>query len=114
TPGQARGYLAELLSVLRPGGVLLLGAPDRAAGPILEALSAAAPHRAVRFVQRRLLGYPAPIRMHPLPSRELADLVRARGARLADSTSAGSGVLWHHMRHVVAKAPHREHAAARL
>jgi SAM-dependent methyltransferase len=103
TPGLARGYLAELLRVLRPGGVHVAGLPDRATVPLFGAVARTLPHPVLRFVQRRVLGYPAPMRMHAVPAAEVAALVRANGGRLVDTVAYGADPVWHHVRHFVVK-----------
>jgi SAM-dependent methyltransferase len=81
----ARGYLAELVRVLRPGGALIVQlatAPDRSLRGLLVRLL---PLRAVRFLQRRVLRYPAPMNMHPMSRPEFETVVARSGGRLVDA-----------------------------
>ena len=44
-----------------------------------------APHRMIGLIQRRVDGYPAPMRMHTLPGRRVRRLIEPHGARGAES-----------------------------
>lgn len=99
-PALARGYLAELVRVLRPGGLLIAQtatSPDRSAkGRLARAL----PRRAMRLTQRRLLGYPAPMEMHALPTDSVTEVLSRSGARLLGSEPVEMyGGHWRYTRH---------------
>ncbi|HEY8301044.1 MAG TPA: class I SAM-dependent methyltransferase [Jatrophihabitans sp.] len=84
-PPLARGYLRELVRVLRPGGALvvqLATRPDRSLRGLLVRLL---PLRAVRFLQKRILRYPAPMDMHPMTRAEFESTVTSGGGRLIDA-----------------------------
>jgi SAM-dependent methyltransferase len=77
-------YLAEFLRVLRPGGTAVVGLPT---GPALTAKGLIwrfAPFGLISWAQRRLLGYPAPMRMTPVPDAEMDRLVTANGGQIVD------------------------------
>ncbi len=65
----ACGYVAEMLRVLRPGGVLIVQLATSADNSVKGLLVRVLPLRAVRFAQQRLLGYPAPVDMYPMARR---------------------------------------------
>jgi len=103
-PPLARGYLAELVRLLRSGGALvvqLVTAPDRSVrGLAVRVL----PLRAVRFVQRRVLRYPAPMNMHPMSRAELEAVVTAAGGRLVDAVDEPMyGGNWRYTRYYVTR-----------
>jgi SAM-dependent methyltransferase len=88
-PGLIRGYLAELARVLRPGGSMVIQLPTR---PRLTPRGLAfrcLPAGVLGLVQRRLLGYPAPMRMHGMAERRVRRLLSAHGVDVvaADPTS---------------------------
>jgi ubiquinone/menaquinone biosynthesis C-methylase UbiE len=100
----ARGYLAEMVRVLRPGGALvvqLATAPDRSLrGMAVRVL----PLRAVRFLQRRVLRYPAPMNMHPMGRAEFESVATGAGARLVDAVDEPMyGGNWRYTRYYLSK-----------
>lgn len=103
-PNLARGYLAELVRVLRPGGALivqLVTAPDRSLRGMAVRLL---PLRTVRFLQRRVLRYPAPMNMHPMSRADLESVVTAAGARLVDAVDEPMyGGNWRYTRYYVTR-----------
>jgi SAM-dependent methyltransferase len=103
-PPLARGYLAELVRVLRPGGLLIVQtatAPDHS---LKGRLARAFPRSALRMVRPRLLGYPAPMEIHVMPNRVVAEVVEAGGGRvLADDPLPTHGGHWRYARHFAVK-----------
>lgn len=83
--GLARGYLTELVRVLRPGGVLIVQLTTAPNVSIRGLLVRLLPRRVIRFVQRRVLRYPAPLDMYPMTGAELESAITAAGARLVDA-----------------------------
>jgi SAM-dependent methyltransferase len=85
-------YLAEFLRVLRPGGLAVVSVPDRPRWTPRGIIWRLAPFRLIAWAQRRLLGYPAPMRMTAVPGDHLAALVAAHDgeviARKADRSYA--------------------------
>ncbi|GAA1757184.1 class I SAM-dependent methyltransferase [Streptomonospora arabica] len=100
-PELAEGYLREFARVLRPGGAMVVGVPDRERPTFKGLAFRFAPWPLIRVAQRRLLGYPAPMRMHPLPRARLAAVLAKSGARVADSVEYWGGDHWLHLRHYV-------------
>jgi SAM-dependent methyltransferase len=100
----ARRYLAELVRVLRPGGALvvqLVTGPDRSLRGLLVRLL---PLRAVRFLQRRVLRYPAPMDMHPMDRAGLEPVATGAGARLVDAVDEPMyGGNWRYTRYYLTK-----------
>src|SRR6478672_3475874 len=103
-PNLARRYLAELVRVLGPGGALivqLVTAPDRSLRGVIVRLL---PLRAVRFLQRRVLRYPAPMNMHPMSRDDLESVVTAAGGRLVDAVEEPMyGGNWRYTRYYVTR-----------
>lgn len=79
-PGYARRYLAEFARVLAPGGVAVFQVVTGRTRTVKGLAAALLPWPAQSWVQRRLLGYPAGMRM------------RAVTARDVDAAFAGTGV----------------------
>ena len=104
-PSLARRYLAELVRVLRPGGALVVQtatAPNRS---LKGRLARVLPRPALRLVQQRLLGYPAPMEMHAMPSDVVAEVVEAAGGRvLAHDPVPMYGGHWGYARHYAVKS----------
>ncbi|MFD0776579.1 class I SAM-dependent methyltransferase, partial [Streptomonospora algeriensis] len=78
-PDLAEGYLREFVRVLRPGGAMVIGVPDRERPTFKGLVFRFAPWPLIRLAQRYLLGYPAPMRMHPLPRARLAAVLAEGG-----------------------------------
>ncbi|AQZ63509.1 similar to Methylase involved in ubiquinone/menaquinone biosynthesis [[Actinomadura] parvosata subsp. kistnae] len=100
-PDLARGYLRELLRVARPGGAVVVGIPDRAKHPLVGLGARMIPPAVLRFVQRRVLRYPAPMRMHPMPRHDIAAVATAHGGLLRGTKQYGRDPIWRHVRHVI-------------
>jgi ubiquinone/menaquinone biosynthesis C-methylase UbiE len=81
-PEYSRRYIAELIRVLRPGGVLVFQLPDKLrAGP----LKIARARLALRTRLRSLLGgRPYAIEMHCVREAEVRRIVEQSGARVVD------------------------------
>jgi SAM-dependent methyltransferase len=75
-------YLAEFLRVLRPGGIAVLHCTTRPLWTLRGTVWRFAPLGFVRWAQRRLLGYPAPMRMTALPEKRVHEIVGARGGHV--------------------------------
>ena len=102
-PPIAQGYLAEMLRVLRPGGVLIVQLatrPDRSVKGLLVRLL---PLPVIRFVQRRLLRYPAPLDMYPMTAGVLEAVITRGGGHVADVVDDPMyGGNWRYARYYVA------------
>lgn len=79
------GYLAEFVRVLRPGGIAVLHCTTRPLWTLRGAVWRFVPLPVVGWLQRRVLGYPAPMRMTGLAPERLTALVTAAGAEVVDS-----------------------------
>ncbi|HZN17080.1 MAG TPA: methyltransferase domain-containing protein [Micromonosporaceae bacterium] len=96
-------YLAEFLRLLRPDGTVVVQVPTRVRRTPKGLIWRYAPYPWIRWVQRRVLGYPAPMRMTTVPARELDRLVAAHGGvvvgRTADHRHANWQLAWFALRH---------------
>lgn len=85
-------YLAELLRVLRPGGTAVVQVPTRTLWTVRGIAWRLVPFPVLRLLQRRLLGYPAPMRMTVVSDVDFVALVERSGgrvvARRADPTNS--------------------------
>lgn len=103
-PPLARNYLAEMVRVLRPGGLLVVQLATAADRSVKGVLVRVLPLRAVRFLQQRVLGYPAPMDMHPMGRAELEATVSRCGGRLVDTVDEPMyGGNWHYTRYYVTR-----------
>jgi SAM-dependent methyltransferase len=99
-------YLQEFVRVLRPGGVAVVHCPTRPMWSLRGVVWRVAPTPVIRWAQRRLLGYPAPMRMTGVPEQRVAELVAVHGGEVVDA-----GVLdepqahWHARRYVIRRRP---------
>lgn len=80
-------YLAEFVRVLRPGGVALLHCTTRPLWSVRGMIWRFAPSWLVRWAQRTVLHYPAPMRMTALPEDRLREIVTAAGGEVLDSVA---------------------------
>jgi SAM-dependent methyltransferase len=78
-------YLAELLRVLRPDGTAVIQVPTRTLWTVRGIAWRVVPFSLLRWVQRHLLRYPAPMRMTVLSDVELARIVTGLGGRIVAS-----------------------------
>ncbi|WP_017593489.1 methyltransferase domain-containing protein [Nocardiopsis potens] len=112
-PALAAGYLREFARVVRPGGAMVLGVPARERATFKGLVFRYAPWPLIRWAQRALLRYPAPMRMHTWsPERIAAALADGaapgRAPRIAVSEEYWGGDHWQHLRHFVAAPPLEE------
>ncbi len=78
----ATGYLTELVRVLRPGGVLVAQVATRPDRSPKGRLAGLAPRAVLRFAQRQVLRYPAPMDMYPLSADTVHSTVLAPGGHV--------------------------------
>lgn len=99
-------YLAELLRVLRPDGSAIIQVPTRTLWTVRGVAWRVLPFPVLRWLQRRLLGYPAPMRMTVVPDREFTVTVARLGgqvvARRRDPTDSKD---FHLTRYVIRRIP---------
>ncbi len=101
-PPLAGAYLAEFVRVLRPGGAIMLLVPVAHPRTLRGGVYAFAPHQVTGWIQRRIFGYPAPMRMHTLPAHRVRQTVEPLGCSLADSVPhPGYGGGWRMALHIV-------------
>jgi SAM-dependent methyltransferase len=102
----ARGYLREFVRVLAADGVAIIQvatAPTRSVKGLIFRL---APWPVLRWAQRRLLRYPAPMRMTGLRRADLVAALAGTGARIAGEVADDSyGGHWHYARFYLARSP---------
>ncbi|MFC7327600.1 class I SAM-dependent methyltransferase [Marinactinospora rubrisoli] len=98
-PALARGYLAEFARVVRPGGAVVVGVPDRERRTAKGLLFRYAPWPVIRLGQRLVLRYPAPMRMHPVPERDVRGVLAGHGAHVRTVEEYWAGDHWRHLRY---------------
>ncbi|MDS1272195.1 methyltransferase domain-containing protein [Lipingzhangella sp. LS1_29] len=98
-PELARSYLQELARVLRPGGCLVLGVPARERRTLKGIVFRYAPQAVIRWGQRLLLRYPAPMRMHTMPQPQVCSLLARNGVTVHAVTEYWAGDHWQHLRY---------------
>jgi SAM-dependent methyltransferase len=97
----ARRYLAELVRVVRPGGVVAVQVASHPDRSVKGRVAAVLPRPAMRFVQRRVLGYPAPMDMYPLTAADVASAAGPLG-RVVDAWDEPMyGGHWVYTRYVI-------------
>ncbi|MCW2704238.1 MAG: hypothetical protein JWQ37_2233 [Blastococcus sp.] len=97
-------YLAEFVRVLRPGGVAYLHCTTRPMWTPRGMTWRLAPGPLVRWAQRRLLGYPAPMRMTRMTEGRVAAVVGAAGAEVLAGVAVDEPEThWQARRYVVRK-----------
>jgi SAM-dependent methyltransferase len=102
-PELARGYLAEFVRVLSPGGVAIFQVASRPTLSVKGAIFRLAPWPLLRWVQRNLLKYPAPMRMSKMSLDDVRDGIAGTRARVAAAIDDDSyGGHWRYTRYYVA------------
>lgn len=98
------GYLPEFVRVLAPGGTAVLHCSTSPLWTFKGALWRLAPHRLIAFGQRKLLGYPAPMRMTALSVKRFTEIITAAGGAVVDTrTEDDRSTHWRLTRYVVTK-----------
>jgi SAM-dependent methyltransferase len=102
-PELARSYLREFVRVLTPGGVAIFQVASRPTRSVKGLIFAAAPWPVLRWAQRRVLGYPAPMRMSRMSADDVRTAIKDTPARLVAAIDDDSyGGHWHYTRYYVA------------
>jgi len=102
----ARGYLAELLRVLRPGGVLVVGLPSHPRPTLRGRLFALLPNGALNVWRRLRYRRRGVMELHGLRQEEVVAVLRAAGGLVVDViTDDVLGRDWHTYRYVAVKQP---------
>ncbi|MFI7586679.1 class I SAM-dependent methyltransferase [Spongisporangium articulatum] len=103
-PELQRGYLREFTRVLAPGGVAIFQVASRPTASLKGFVFRHAPWPLLRWAQKTLLGYPAPMRMSALPPDVVREAIEGTGARLAGSVEDETyGGHWHYTRYYVTR-----------
>jgi SAM-dependent methyltransferase len=113
-PALAAGYLAEFIRVARPAGTVVIVVPEAHYRTARGLVYAYAPQALIRWLQRRVFGYPAPMRMHTMPSRRVRELAGRHGARVVASLPRPLPGHWRMVAHYItaSQAPGEEPAPA--
>jgi SAM-dependent methyltransferase len=100
----AMGYLREFLRVLKPGGTALVQVADRPDTSVKGRAFRFLPPSVYGWLQRRLLGYPAPMRMQQLSLDDVAATVATSGGRvIAHWADTSYGGHWKYRRILIAR-----------
>jgi SAM-dependent methyltransferase len=102
--GLARGYLAEFARVLAPGGVAAFQVASRPTRSVKGLAFRLLPWPVLAWAQRRLLGYPAPMRMTRLTRSDVQTALRGTDAVVvAELPDDSYGGHWHYTRYLVTR-----------
>jgi len=97
------GYLREFVRVLAPGGVAVFQVASRPTKSFKGYVFRYAPWPLLRWAQRTLLKYPAPMRMSALSPADVREAIAGTPARLAAAIEDDSyGGHWHYTRYYLA------------
>jgi SAM-dependent methyltransferase len=97
-------YLSELVRVVRPGGAVAVQVATRPDRSAKGRLAAAMPRVLMRLIQRRVLGYPAPMDMYPLSRAQVEQAIGAIGRIAAAWDEPMYGGHWVYTRYVIERA----------
>jgi SAM-dependent methyltransferase len=97
----ARTYLSELLRVVRPGGLVAVQVASRPDTSAKGLLTRVMPRSLMRFVQRRVLGYPAPMDMYRLSPADVVAAAQGRGRVVAAWDEPMYGGHWVYTRYLL-------------
>lgn len=98
-PELIRSYLAEFARVVRPGGAIIVHLPTRPRWTPRGVCYQLLPPSLLGVVQRKLLGYPAPMHMHGLPEREVRALLTAHGVQVLSADADSYHPDWRELRY---------------
>jgi SAM-dependent methyltransferase len=104
-PELSRVYLTEFARVLRPGGSLIVQLPTGPRRTLRGLAYRCLPLPVLGVVQRKLLGYPAPMQMHGIPEQEVVRLLTEHGLDVLAVDTTTFGPDWHERRYFCRKAP---------
>jgi SAM-dependent methyltransferase len=100
----AVGYLREFLRVIRPGGHALVQVAERPDSSVKGRAFRFLPPSLYGWLQQRLLGYPAPMRMQQLTLEDVASTATSSGGRVvADWEDSSYGGHWHYRRILISR-----------
>jgi SAM-dependent methyltransferase len=102
----ALGYLAELLRVLRPGGVLVAGVPSHPQPTLRGWLFALLPNAVLNPWRRLRYRHRGVMELHGLPREQVVAVLRAAGGRVVEVRPDDAlGRDWQAFRYVAVKEP---------
>jgi SAM-dependent methyltransferase len=102
-PRLSRVYLTEFARVLRPGGSLIVQLPTRPRRTLRGLAYRCLPLSVLGVVQRRLLGYPAPMQMHGIPEHDVVSLLTEHELEVLAVDTTTFGPDWHERRYFCRK-----------
>jgi len=112
SPQLAARYVREFARVLAHDGVAIFQVASRPTMSLKGLAFRIAPWPVIRWAQRRLLGYPAPMRMNGLSRSAIENALDSTDARIVGVIRDESyGGHWHYDRYYVAAADERRHQA---
>jgi SAM-dependent methyltransferase len=97
----AMGYLSEMMRVVVPGGVVTVQVASHPDRSVKGRVAAALPLPVIRFVQRWVLRYPAPMDMYPMSAEQVEAAVAGRGWVVGSFDEALYGGHWVMTRYVI-------------
>ncbi|HEY8729670.1 MAG TPA: class I SAM-dependent methyltransferase [Acidothermaceae bacterium] len=107
-PKAARRYIAELVRVLRPGGVLVFSELSHRAPTLRNAVRLVVPALVLRWLRQRRFGWAAAITMHGVRRRRVCAAIEAAGGELISARPDGAGrPVWRSYRYTVRRLPAR-------
>jgi SAM-dependent methyltransferase len=98
-PDIAMGYVREFARLVRPGGAMVIGVPEKESSTFKGQVFKYVPWPVIRLAQTTLLRYPAPMRMHTMPKARLQELLP--DAEIVASDEWREGGNWQLMRHYI-------------
>lgn len=97
----AMRYLTEMVRVLRPGGIAAVQVATRTDDSLKGRLAGRLPLPAIRFLQRWVLRYPAPMDMYPMSREQVEAAVGSRGRIASAVEEQMYGGHWVNTRYIV-------------
>jgi SAM-dependent methyltransferase len=98
-PRLIKSYLAEFARVVRRGGSVIVHLSARPRWTLRGVGYRLLPSPALGFVQRSLLGYPAPMRMHGMPEHAVRALLTAHGVDVLAADPVAYHPDWREVRY---------------
>jgi len=107
-PKAATRYIAELVRVLRPGGVLVFSELSHRAPTLRNAVRLVVPAFVLRRLRQRRFGWAATITMHGVRRRRVCAAIEATGGKVISVRPDGAGQpVWRSYRYTVRRLPAR-------
>jgi SAM-dependent methyltransferase len=107
-PKAATRYIAELVRVLRPGGVLVFSELSHRAPTLRNAVRLVVPAFVLRRLRQRRFGWAATITMHGVRRHRVRAAIEAAGGEVISVRPDGAGQpVWRSYRYTVRRLPAR-------